>query len=144
MNDTPRKIDPWTTMSKGIECFFDIDGVTIRFWASAANGKEEVWVDERLVSSKRNFRFSSVHTFIAAGHSYEVRYITQSMFKGRMRCELYRDGLLVDSDDIVIDQTAAWKDPVRRRRVIAVMLLMAGFGAVLGYFVAAAVKAMVG
>lgn len=100
----------------GMTCYFDVDGVTISVWASAWSGREIVRVDDRVVSEKLSFRFVTRHPFTANGRRYEVKFIIVSMLRAQMRCELYRDGTLIDTDEFAVGtgadssgwQIAAW------------------------------------
>lgn len=124
--NSPRRVGA-EIFRRGMTCYFDVDGVTIGVWASAWSGREVVCVDDRVVSRKFSFRFVTRHPFTWNGRRYEVRFIIDSMLRGEMRCELYRDGTLLDTDEFVIGtgRQSGWK--------IAFWGLI---GAVLGYTVA--------
>src|SRR5690606_5965608 len=85
-------------INRGIECFFDVEDVTIRVWGSLWNGREVVELNDQVVSSKRSFRLSTPHEFLHDGHLYLVIFITISIMHGRLEIKLYRDGVLLDSD----------------------------------------------
>jgi hypothetical protein len=87
-----------TGLRKGIRAFFDVDGITIAYWASAWTGREAVMIDDRVVSKKWNFRFVSAHRFEHAGVDYRLVYRVVSMLNGHLEIELYRNGDLIDSD----------------------------------------------
>lgn len=89
-----------TGLRRGIRAYFDVDDITIGFWGSAWSGREAVTVEDRLVSSKRSFRFVSEHRFTHAGVDYRIVFRVESLLRGRMRIELYRDGTLIDSDQV--------------------------------------------
>ncbi|MEE4638090.1 MAG: hypothetical protein V2J42_05075 [Wenzhouxiangella sp.] len=98
----------------GIECWFDVDGVVIRYWASAWTGREIVSVvegdHERVVSDKRSFRFLTPHEFEIAGRAYRLEF---QMKLGSIELRLYRDGDLVDSD--IYSDESVRVDPVTGR-----------------------------
>lgn len=83
----------------GFERWFDVDGVTIRYWGSNWTGREIVTVieddAEHVVSDKRSFRFKTPHAFEFQGRNYRLDL---SMSLGAIELLLYRDGQLVDSD----------------------------------------------
>ncbi len=91
-------------LRKGIQAFFDVDDVTIGFWGSAWSGREVVTVEDRVVSSKRSLRFVSEHEFLHAGRTYRLVFRVISLLRGEMRIELYRDGQLIDSDQVSSNQ----------------------------------------
>lgn len=80
---------------RGIQCYFDVDDITISVWGSAWTGREIKKVDDRVVSNKLSIRFSTSHDFEHQGHQYQVRFIIASAFTGLIRVELIRDGELV-------------------------------------------------
>ena len=83
----------------GFECWFDVDGIIIRYWGSNWTGREMVTVieddAEHIVSDKRSFRFKTPHEFDYQGRSYRLDL---SISSGVIELLLYRDGQLVDSD----------------------------------------------
>ena len=87
-----------TGLRKGIRAFFDVDDITIGFWGSAWSGREIVTVEDRVVSRKRNLRFVSEHRFSHAGIDYRIVFRVISLWRGEVRIELHRDGVLIDSD----------------------------------------------
>lgn len=87
-------------LRKGIRAYFDVDDITISFWGSAWTGREVVAIDDRVVSSTRNLRFVSEHQFEHAGIDYRIVFRVISMLRGEMHIELFRNGELVDSDEV--------------------------------------------
>lgn len=86
------------SFSRGVECYFDLDGITIKVWGSVWTGREVVELDNRIVSSKYSFRFSTPHEFDHGGHRYKVIFSIAKPMSGLVEIDLYRDGVLVDSD----------------------------------------------
>jgi hypothetical protein len=129
----------WRT---GIQSFFDIDGITIEFWASGWTGKEEVRIDGVVVSSLRSFRYRTVHRFAHGDHAYRVEMKCLSLATGTFRIILFRDDVEVDSDigsyqnkdvlgpDGKVDWRKAWK------KMLPVFLLSGLLGGIFGYTVA--------
>ncbi|MEE4639241.1 MAG: hypothetical protein V2J42_10940 [Wenzhouxiangella sp.] len=87
----------------GFERWFDVDGITIRYWASNWTGREIVSIidgdSEQVVSDKRSFRFKTPHEFNYQGRNYRLD-LTMGMgkFVGFIELILYRDGERIDSD----------------------------------------------
>lgn len=79
--------------------FFDSGEHTIKIVASFVSGREQVYVDEILVSEKRTFRYSSVHTFQIDQQAAEIRVRVVSIFKGPYIIEFWLAGELIDSDE---------------------------------------------
>lgn len=96
--DAVRESTMKINMKRGIECFFDVEDMTIRVWGSLWNGREVVEVNDQVVSSKRSFRRSTPHEFLHEGHGYQVIVSTISIMQSRLEIRLYRDGALLDSD----------------------------------------------
>ena len=88
-------------MTNGIEAWFDVDDITLHVWCSNWTGREVVTVyqgdDKRVVSDKRSWRFKTPHAFEHNGQHYLVAF---SVGFGGAGVELYRNGVLIDSDQI--------------------------------------------
>jgi hypothetical protein len=126
---------------KGINCYFDVDGITISVWASGWNGMEEVRVDGRLVSRQRVLLRSSSHRFSAGGVDYEIRLTCLSMLTGTFEITLARNGVEIDSDqaspvgpDLVDEQgNLDWSRVLRK---IGPVFLLSGLaGMAVGYLI---------
>ena len=89
------------SMRRGIEAWFDVDDITIHLWASNWTGREKVTLIEgdqaRVVSRQTSWRFKTPHAFTHNGHRYRLDL---SIGMGKAMVELYRDGTLIDSDQI--------------------------------------------
>ena len=132
---------------RGIEAWFDIDDITIHVWASSWTGREVVTVaqgeQERVVSSKRSWRLQTPHAFEHDGKHYLVAFSTGF---GRAVVELYRNGVLIDSDQvntsgIRIDPASGkldWKYALRNLALPLVAGLAVGIG--FGYLAALVLK----
>lgn len=131
----------------GTDCWFDVDDYTIHVWASNWNGREIVRVrnggGERIVSDKRSFRFKTPHEFELNGQAFRLEF--QVGF-GRVEVRLYRDDVMIDSDQF--DNTGIRINPETGRldwrhagKQLAVPLL-AGLatGAVFGYLLGVVLK----
>ncbi|WP_126764643.1 hypothetical protein [Aliidiomarina iranensis] len=90
-------------MFKGGNFYFDVNGQQVRVWFSSFSGKEEIYVNEALVSSNRSWRKISEHAFHLEGETYRVRVGVRNWseaFKGIYIAELYRGKELIDEDEI--------------------------------------------
>ncbi len=135
------------SLKRGIECWFDVDDVTISVWASNWTGREIVRVqnggDARVVSDKRSFRLMTPHEFELHGHRYRLEFRVKP---GVADVRLYRDDLLIDSDladcrGIPIDPATGRLDWRQALKSLALPVLAAGLsGAVVGYLIASVLK----
>lgn len=129
----------------GWESYFDLGEDTIKVWGSICTGLERIYVNDQLTSEKRNWRFNSHHTFQLDGSELEVRIIVVSMLTGELRLELWRDGELIDSDDLSMKQAAAgtplsFFQPKSFASWILLILAFAGAGALVGFLVGSLVS----
>jgi hypothetical protein len=137
---TARRVSAGGAVTKGMTSYFDIDGVTITLWASAWTGRETVHVDDRLVSDRRSFSRETWHEFSHGGRQYRLKVRVVSLLHGGLRCELYRDGALVDSDELAIEIWARdpetgridWKQEFRSLGYIVLAGAVVGFAVGLG------------
>ena len=88
-------------LRNGIQAWFDVDDITLHVWCSNWTGREVVTVyqgdDKHVVSNKRSWRFKTPHAFERNGQHYLVSF---SVGFGGAGVELYRNGVLIDSDQI--------------------------------------------
>lgn len=141
--DTRIKID----IKSGIEAWFDVDDITIHVWGSMWTGREviTVWQGEqkRVVSSKRSWCFKTPHAFEHNGQQYLVAL---SVSFGGAGVELYRNEMLIDSDQINksgirIDPATGkldWKHALSRLALPAIVGALIGIG--FGYLAGLAFK----
>lgn len=89
------------SLKSGIEAWFDVDDITIHVWGSSWTGREVITVcqggHEHVASSKRSWRLRSPHAFEHDGKQYLV---VLGVGLAGVTVELYRDGVLIDSDQI--------------------------------------------
>jgi len=149
MNDTSTSTVTSQPKSKlgvtGWESYFDLGDDTIKVWGSSCSGLERVYLNNNLVSEKRNWRFSSSHKLQSAGHELEVKIIVVSILTGEIRLELWCDGELLDSDDLSMKQAVAGTplallNPKSAVSWLLYILFFAGAGAAVGFLVAFLVK----
>lgn len=85
------------SLKHGYWFYFDDEGAQIAAHGSALSGKETVFVDREISSSKRCYKRTSTHDFQYQGHNYQVVFFVESMLKGTLSCSLYKDGKLVSA-----------------------------------------------
>ena len=135
------------SLPNGIEAWFDVDDITIHVWGSSWTGREVVTVCQgerkEVISSKRSWRFKTPHAFEHKGHNYLVAL---GVGFGGAGVELYRDGVLIDSDQINttgfrIDPATGrldWKHALKSLALPLVVGLAVGIG--FGYLAGLAFK----
>lgn len=82
--------------------YFEHLGREITLVFSLYSGKEQVCVDNQLVSESRNWHFKSVHVFHAGGVSYALEVVMKknlrNLVSGIIDIQLRADGSVIDSD----------------------------------------------
>jgi len=85
-----------------VEIVFEHRGREIRLLFSLYSGREQVHVDDQLVSDHRSWRFRNQHRFEAGGVHYVLEVHTKKSARnilfGIIDVRLLADGVLVDSD----------------------------------------------
>jgi len=76
----------------GYHFYFDIDDDLIHAHGSAKSGKESIYVNDKLVTSKRSFRRKSCHTFKIANCNYEIEFYMANLSTGELHCTLIKNG----------------------------------------------------
>ncbi len=132
---------------QGTDAWFDVDDITIHVWASNWTGREIVSVRnggrEMVVSDKRSFRFQTPHEFDHDGHRFRLDF---RVGFGKVVVELYRDGVLIDSD--LIDNSGIRINPDTGRldwdfatkKMIVPLFAGLAAGAVFGYLVTSVIQ----
>ena len=131
------------SIKNGIDAWFDVDDITIHFWAASWTGREIVTVrnggGEQVVSDLRRYRVKSAHHFEYGGHLYRIEF---RGVPGKADIELYRDGQLIDSDQFnanalpVNPETGKLDWAAAVKQLAPIVLIGAAFGAAIGYTVA--------
>lgn len=90
--------------NRKVEVYFEHLGREIILRLSVYSGKEEVFIDNQLISEKINWRFNSAHRFEFEGTTYEIQLQTIKTIKGillgRTLINLIADNQLIDRDYI--------------------------------------------
>jgi hypothetical protein len=88
---TPSKSEG--SIKEGIWFVFENDGNKICVWGSSFNGKEIIYLNDQIVSEKRNVKFKGKHQFKDNnGNEFEVEFETVSTLKGELKCDIIKNG----------------------------------------------------
>ncbi len=79
----------------GYNFHFEFNGMSFRAGGSSVSGKEFVYVNDELVSSKRSQSTLSEHEFSVDGHNYKLEFEVLDKVKGELACRLYCDEKMV-------------------------------------------------
>ncbi|GIU11250.1 MULTISPECIES: hypothetical protein [unclassified Shewanella] len=80
------------TITNGYWYYFNDQDVRITAHGSGYSGKETIYVNDEVVSDKRNLvKMNSCHKFCHLGNDYEVRFKVTSLMKATVECSLYRN-----------------------------------------------------
>jgi len=88
-------LDGTVSFTKGYDYSFEENGHVIRLHCSAVNGKEHLYIDNKLDSKKWSFRRKSIHTFSIEKDCYEVELHVVDMWIGETHCTLIKNGVHV-------------------------------------------------
>jgi hypothetical protein len=94
--DTKEKeLEATISFRKGFDYSFTEGEHTIHLNCSAVNGKERLYIDDKLVSKKWSFRRKSIHTFTIDADHYEVELNVVNMLTGGTHCTLIKNDVHV-------------------------------------------------
>lgn len=85
------------SLKHGYWFYFEDEGTQIVAHGSALSGKEAVFIDGEIASTKRSFKRKSSLEFQCQGHNYQVVFFMESILTGTVSCSLYKEGELVSS-----------------------------------------------
>ncbi|MDP4537051.1 hypothetical protein Q3O60_12695 [Alkalimonas collagenimarina] len=114
--------------------YFEVAEHTIKVVVSFISGLEQIYVDDQLVSSSRNWWLRSVHSFELDGQPAEVRIRTVSLFKGPLQIELHVDGHYQDGDEWDLPRMMEQLNNGKKTKWWVLMLIMFAFGFLGGAF----------
>jgi len=84
------------SLKKGIWFVFEHDGNKIGIWGSSLNGKEIVYLNDQIISEKRNLKFKGNHQFKDNnGNEFNVLFTTTNVIKGELKCEVLKNGVRI-------------------------------------------------
>jgi uncharacterized membrane protein YraQ (UPF0718 family) len=92
----PKKdIENIISFRKGFSYSFTEGEHTIHLHCSAVNGREQLYIDDKLVSKKWSFRRKSIHQFSIGDDLYEVELNVVNMLTGETHCTLIKNDVHV-------------------------------------------------
>ena len=108
------------TVRNGYWFYFDDNGLKITAFGSGVSGKEIIYVEDDIVSSKRSIKTSSKHQFTYGNNVYEVELRVTNYWVGELECVLSKNG------QIISRATKAFykKDDPRSKRSVQMALLI--------------------
>lgn len=90
------KNDILNTKKIGYKFYFQDGDNQIACFGSFFTGKEEVYINDDLVSSKRSLGLRSKHQFELAGQSYQIEYAMINMLTGKLECSFFKNKQLLE------------------------------------------------
>jgi len=86
------------TITNGYWYYFEDAGVRVTAHGSGYSGQETVYVNDEVVSDKRNLGMKSSHEFCHMGNDYEVRFQVTNLLTATVACALYKNGEYVTTE----------------------------------------------
>gem|GEM_PF-5810840 len=80
---------------RGFWFVFDHANRRFALWVSSLTGKEELYLDGRLVAQRRKIAFTSVHQVLAGGTTFSLTLTTKTLWRGAFQCVLREDGTVL-------------------------------------------------
>ena len=131
------KNDILNTKKLGYKFYFQDGDNQIASFGSYFTGKEEVYINDDLVSSRRSVNIKSSHKFGFENSQYQVKFDMLNILTGRLECTLYKDQEVLAKQV----QSSLPSDP---KKAAFFILGCALGGAVFGYTTATVVELIVG
>jgi hypothetical protein len=103
------KDDILHTKKLGYKFYFQDGDNQIACFGSFFTGKEEIYINDDLVSTKRSIGVKSEHKFEFAGNVYHVEYFMKNILSGRLQCSLVKNQQLIQVQEQV--SLSILKDP---------------------------------
>lgn len=85
------------SLKHGYWFYFDDEGTQIAAHGSAISGKETVFVDGEIASTKRSLGRKSTHDFQFKGLNYQIVFFMESIFTGTLSCSFYKNAELISA-----------------------------------------------
>lgn len=80
---------------RGYKFYFQEGDNQIACFGSFYSGKEDVYINDDLVSTKRNFGFKSVHRFELDGTKFSIVYHLKNLLSSRVDCSFLKENELI-------------------------------------------------
>jgi hypothetical protein len=74
---------------------FQLEDAQIIYKCSPFSGKEEILVNDKIISQSQNFKLNSQHAFSIDNADYELTFESKDLVKGNSECSLKRSGQLL-------------------------------------------------
>lgn len=103
------KDDILHTKKLGYKFYFQDGDNQIACFGSFFTGKEEIYINDDLMSTKRSIGVKSEHTFEFAGNVYQVEYFMKNILSGRLQCSFVKNQQLIQVQEQV--SLSVLKDP---------------------------------
>lgn len=91
----PEQNNEHVTVRNGYWFYFDDSGLKITASGSGFSGKEIIYVEDEIVSSKRSFKTRSKHQFTYGNNTYEVEFAVTNYWTGELECVLSKNGQII-------------------------------------------------
>lgn len=131
------KNDVLNSHKLGYKFYFQDGDNQIACFGHIMSGKEQIYVNDELVSEKRSFGFKSHHDFNYQDTAYAVDFEMQNILTGKLECSFYKAGKLAKQST----QTALTDNP---KQVAMVTLGCFIGGAIFGYAVVTFIEPFLG
>lgn len=95
MSITPKMNLEQVSLRNGYWFYFEDMGLKITAHGSGISGKELIFVDDDIVSSKRAFSMRSKHPFTYGSDHYEVEFSMKNYWSGELECILSKNGQVI-------------------------------------------------
>ena len=109
------KNDILNTKKLGYKFYFQDGDDQIACFGSYFTGKEEIYVNDDLVSSKGGMGVSSKHSFEYAGNTFQVSFDMQNILTGKLVCTVFKNQQRFSESQ----QTSLISNPKASLKVIA-------------------------
>jgi len=116
------KNEAYLVKKSGYNFYFQEGDNQIACFGSFFTGKEEVYIDDDLVSTKRSFGFKSVHQFELQGTQYRVIYDLINPITGKVECSLLKGRMNIATQT----QSLFSENPKGAARIV-LLCFIAGF-----------------
>ncbi|MFT6285234.1 MAG: hypothetical protein ACJAXM_001717 [Arenicella sp.] len=119
------------TKKLGYKFYFQDGDNQIACFGSFFTGKEEVYINDDLASSKRSVGFKSKHKFKFAENDYQIEYEMKNILTGRLTCTFLKNKHLIKQQE----QTSISfiKDPKKAVLLIGGCFLVGFLSGIAGY-----------
>lgn len=95
-------------LKQGYNFYFNLEGQEIRAYGSYLSGREEVYVNDNLVSKKRSLNFKSHHEFKLDEDTFEVEFNVVNLLNGEIECVLIKNGVHAETKIITSGPAVFW------------------------------------